>query len=494
MRCWLQILLLLFLVDGMVLVNGQSRAANWIFGSGHHMVATDTGLLPQVQVSDFRAFEGSSTISDEYGNLLFYSNNIGIWDRSFDTLYNSDSLSTGTYSTSSLTQGSIFLPMPRDSNSKYYMYINIDDLEYKIYYSVIDVILNSELGGIVPTKKRLPLWSNRVSEQLTAIRHANGQDWWVVFVTSGTSTTNRSIVSVLLTDSGSAVYSECQIMDNLAYSAGQLVASDDGEYLIMASQEHHGSNHYISYYSFDRCYGDVVFLDSTNLLGRPQKFYGAGFGHKNNIMYVTAGPGVQLFRLSYDGYKLNHDRIFNGVTANRVAYRASSMAKWNDCLYYTNTVVATIPFLDSLVYYLSRVCFSDQNDYVLEPYYLYLGERNFDNSLPNFPNYDLGPLVGSPCDTLSPPDTTQVGLPITPQALDWSWSITPTVSGSSFQVSSSQPARLVVHDLYGRELLSMDCAGQCGFDLNDHTAGWYIVSLTDRSGQRSEARKVLWQP
>jgi hypothetical protein len=53
---------------------------------------------------------------------------------------------------------------------------------------------------------------------------------------------------------------------------------------------------------------------------------------------------------------------------------------------------------------------------------------------------------------------------------------------------------LTVHDLYGRERLSMDCAGQCGFDLSQHPAGWYVVSLTDRNGRRSEARKVLWQP
>jgi hypothetical protein len=85
-------------------------------------------------------------------------------------------------------------------------------------------------------------------------------------------------------------------------------------------------------------------------------------------------------------------------------------------------------------------------------------------------------------------------LPALPTAPAWTWSVTPTVSGSSFQVSTSQLAVLTVHDLFGRELLRMDCAGQCGFDLYDHSAGWYIVSLTDRSGQRSEARKVLWQP
>ncbi len=494
-------LYLLAWADGAALVYGQSRTAHqqrtahWIFGNGFHVQFSDSVIIRNNNIEEFYSFQGGSTISDEQGDLLFYTNSQEIWNSNNEILLGGDSISTGEfyYFGSSQTQGSIILPLYTDFDTLKYILFNVDEPELRLNYSMIDMSLDSGLGGVDHPNLRLPVVSIPVSEQLMAIKHANGRDWWLLFRSMHLGWIARTWYSALIDETGIKYINE---FEDLYVSAGggQLVASDDGSRLAMTSFSSFGG-YSISYFGFDRCTGQIYFIDSLSPGSNVSRFYGVGFGNDNSTFYVSAGPGIQLLACQFAGMKLECQQIYNAITDNRFNYSGGSMAKQGDCIYFVNTVAYPFVYIDSLAFFLSRICISDEFDtgVELEPYFLYLGEPNFTYSLPNFPNYNLGPLVGSPCDTLSPPDTTQVGLPVF-SSPPWSWSVTPTVSGSSFQVSSSQPARLVVHDLYGRELLSMDCAGQCGFDLIDHPAGWYIVSMTDRSGQRSEARKVLWQP
>jgi hypothetical protein len=124
---------------------------------------------------------------------------------------------------------------------------------------------------------------------------------------------------------------------------------------------------------------------------------------------------------------------------------------------------------------------------------LYLGSRkNSTLSLPNFANYDLGPLVGSPCDTLSPLDTTQTGLHHQPLQ-DVSWSINPTISSSSYTVSGGPASWMLVHDLYGQEVLRQWHEEQSTFDLTGQPAGVYLVSLRAVDGTTTLPRKIVRQ-
>jgi len=87
-----------------------------------------------------------------------------------------------------------------------------------------------------------------------------------------------------------------------------------------------------------------------------------------------------------------------------------------------------------------------EKDYFVDTFRLNLGKWNYTASLPNFANYDLGPLVGSHCDTLSPQDTTQTGLIHHPPPSE-NWSVFPSTSTGFSTLQSEQAGWLIVHDL-----------------------------------------------
>ena len=60
----------------------QREAENWIFGYGIHMNFSTGSPVLQPQIpGGFAALNGTTTISDRNGNLLFYSNGTFIYDR-----------------------------------------------------------------------------------------------------------------------------------------------------------------------------------------------------------------------------------------------------------------------------------------------------------------------------------------------------------------------------------------------------------------------------
>ena len=84
-------------------------------------------------------------------------------------------------------QSSLILPMP-GSDSLYYLFHKriiyqeepvFDVITDRILYSVVDMSANQGLGRVV--EKNVVLFDEpTVGGQLTAVKHANGEDWWVV--------------------------------------------------------------------------------------------------------------------------------------------------------------------------------------------------------------------------------------------------------------------------------------------------------------------------
>ena len=127
--------------------------------------------------------------------------------------------------------------------------------------------------------------------------------------------------------------------------------------------------------------------------------------------------------------------------------------------------------------------------YYLDSFKIDLKKWNYTYSLPNFANYDLGPLVGSPCDTLSPPDTTQTAIPVFLED-QLAFSVFPTISDGVFQVQSSISGSLHVVDLYGREWLTVQIKERESFELKGAPAGMYLMGLYDEAGRFLGSRKI----
>jgi gliding motility-associated-like protein len=119
--------------------------------------------------------EGSSSIADNNGNILFYTDGETVYNRNHQPMPNGTGL-LGDYSSA---QSAIIIPKP-GSTRLYYIFtaseVNHQYLE-GYNYNIVDMNLNGGLGDVV--QKNALLFAPG-TEKLTAVRHANGTDVWLM--------------------------------------------------------------------------------------------------------------------------------------------------------------------------------------------------------------------------------------------------------------------------------------------------------------------------
>ena len=154
--------------------------------------------------------DASITICDTSNNVLFYSNGIYIANHLNDTMMNGSGLSPSWYTSSTdyygltIPQSIIAIPAPGDINRYYLFHNTVDDsiqYSYFLYYSIVDMSLDGGLGAVI-NKNIILLHDTIVPGRITATKHANGRDWWIVVHCSEISATPNRFYIYLLTPSG----------------------------------------------------------------------------------------------------------------------------------------------------------------------------------------------------------------------------------------------------------------------------------------------------
>ncbi|MBI1184342.1 T9SS type B sorting domain-containing protein [bacterium] len=157
--------LMLFSCEG---VSSQNimQTANWVFGERTWLAFKEDGSFTLNGIKH-NSVEGTATISDESGRLLFYTNGIELYD-SNQTLLADDLNSDLT-----CTQSSIFLKI--NSKKGYYLITNNVG---GLYYSFIDYSAKFPAGFI--SKKNKAIFMDELSEKLTACRIPDTDAYWIV--------------------------------------------------------------------------------------------------------------------------------------------------------------------------------------------------------------------------------------------------------------------------------------------------------------------------
>ena len=158
-------------------LSAQNEAANWYFGenagltfdlSGNQIINKTDGQL--------NTREGCSSISDDDGNLLFYTDGLTVWNRDHVQMANGFSL----HGDSSSTQSAIIVPKPASTTIFYIFTVDngIDGVNYGLNYSEVDMSLNGGLGAVtIKNTNLLPL----CSEKITAVlKNCLTEALWVV--------------------------------------------------------------------------------------------------------------------------------------------------------------------------------------------------------------------------------------------------------------------------------------------------------------------------
>ena len=294
-----------FFIIFFIPVSFAQRANIWHFGFKAGLDFNQSPVSADTS-GNLVSIEGSSSICDSSGNLLFYTNGEKVWNRNHQVMPNG----SGLKGFESSVQSSVIIPQPGQPYI-YYIFTNgADNTNYYTFqHSVVDMRLNGGLGDLVTSKKNTGLLSNG-SEALSATLHCNGKDVWIV---THTTRPPLKIYAFLLCDDGL----KKPVINNfdLIYISPvtNLKFSPDGKRLILGSGEHN-----VQIYDFDKSSGVLSLYKTINTHTDFKEWtYSSSFSGDNSKIYLSNweqtvfAPGTSCNVVQYDisNADINSSRI-----------------------------------------------------------------------------------------------------------------------------------------------------------------------------------------
>ncbi len=158
-------------------LHGQQhfRSNIWYFGKNAGIdFNLDGNGVPEPIRGELDHFEGTASISDEMGNLLFYSDGITVYDRNGDMMPEGTGLG-GDYSAAQM----LIVPHPGDPNL-YYIFTadaHEDDDIVEHEFTLVDTSLNDGLGDVLQKNEPLTDASGNMAEAICGVACPNGISW-----------------------------------------------------------------------------------------------------------------------------------------------------------------------------------------------------------------------------------------------------------------------------------------------------------------------------
>ncbi|MBK8950421.1 MAG: hypothetical protein IPM68_16680 [Flavobacteriales bacterium] len=236
----------------------------------------------------------NANITDASGNLLFSTNGAYIANATGDTMYNGTGLNPSIYTSNYLeglhiSQACLFLPKPDAPGIYHLFHGTIDDqigqFAQYLYLTTIDMSLDGGLGGVV-TKNQVLISDTLNVGKITAVRHANGRDWWVFCHKQSTNIFNR-----LLVTPGGVSGPDQQAIGIPRYAdIGQVCFSPDGSKFAY----YWGEGEDLEIFDFDRCTG--LFADPVHILiNDANTMGGVAFSPNSRFLYVSSVEDVYQY-------------------------------------------------------------------------------------------------------------------------------------------------------------------------------------------------------
>lgn len=265
--------------------------SQWTFG--YHVGLDFNSGSPAFFDAGIWSKEGTATVCDKAGALLFYFDGRSVYNRMHDVTPNG--VSIVPFPTVSTTQGA--LAVQRIGNASQYYLFSIESIEStgqgRLMYSLFDMTLDGGLGDVVSGLSGMPL-ADSCSEKMIAIPGNSCGIWLVTHRDSAdefrvyridTSGISGPVVSLV----GSSVVA------GLNYKVGVMKCSHD--YRSIVTQSFDGTT---ELFDFDPATGAV---SNGRVIGGVGNIgYGAEFSADNTKLYVT-----EFDHLSFDFGILQYD-------------------------------------------------------------------------------------------------------------------------------------------------------------------------------------------
>lgn len=168
----------------------QNTTKNWFFGTNAGLTFTGsvTSVTPNGLLTNSLS---SAAISSTSGALAFYTDGVTIYTSQHTVMANG----TGLLGNSA-SQPALIIPHPVSNNLYYVFTVGGHTTSNGLYYSIVDMSLASGNGSV--TTKNVLVYAD-ARDKITAGKHCNNQDIWIVATTVPSATT---FVACLLTSSG----------------------------------------------------------------------------------------------------------------------------------------------------------------------------------------------------------------------------------------------------------------------------------------------------
>jgi gliding motility-associated-like protein len=261
---------------------------HWFFGE-YAGLNFNGGVPNPVEGGKVYTPEGCSAVSDDNGQLLFYTDGVTIWDRNHNRMPNG----SGLQGQPSSTMAALIVPQPGNPY-RYYVFTtaSFEFSNQGIQYVVVDMRENNGLGDVVTTSVKI---ADRGSEKLAAIPNFSGNTYWIVGHRASTDDKSDSFMVWSLQDTGlhhqprfiQVGSKHTHFFDMLGY----LVPSPDGRLLAEAMVGK------IQVMKFDREHGNMKVYCTINT-GTNQN-YGIAFSPNGTRLYASVhGTGIRQYNLN----------------------------------------------------------------------------------------------------------------------------------------------------------------------------------------------------
>ena len=301
MKTFLIVITLLLIKTDFVF--GQKRGNIWCFGDSCLMDFNTTP--PSVGSAVLRSRGTACSISDSSGNLLFYcgsplidlwqSGNVYFWGVVYNK--NHEMMEGGDTLACELWYNEMVIVPDPNFNGRYFLFhMELGIQNPGLYYSIIDLSYNNGLGKV--TSKNNQLLMGNMADCLTAIKHGNGRDWWVIARRSDAQLGGPpdNDFYVYLVDTSGITALPVQSIGTLnPTNLAKITFNPSGEQFVFTN-----INDLIELYDFDRCSGTIsnpVTIQPNAGPGLSTHTWGAEFS-SNGRYFMFPPVRILLFSIS----------------------------------------------------------------------------------------------------------------------------------------------------------------------------------------------------
>ncbi|GAA4281352.1 T9SS type B sorting domain-containing protein [Gaetbulibacter aestuarii] len=298
------------------IVLSQNETINWYFGD--YAGLNFSALNPRVTVLNNGAMStpaGCSSISDDQGNLLFYTNGQTVWNKNHEIMDKGDNLAADINN----SQTSIIIPKPNDPNT-YYIFLTRENsatnplVTSGLFYSEVTFSNQFPLGSLTIKNRRL---LNTTTERLTAIHDIATESIKVItFGSENSSGDPRDTFFIYTVDSNGVnnipVKSK---VTPIKSSKGAMKISPDGTKIALANYD--GAQ--IILYNFNIANTSITEdrIVSPNIPFVEVYPYGVEFSADSRILYFTG-------HISSSSYLYKYHMFSNDPLNERIIIASSS--------------------------------------------------------------------------------------------------------------------------------------------------------------------------